>query len=76
MPRAKVTLEQVAALEGPAVPVQMAAALFGVSAKAMTKAGKAGTLGLPFFFTGNRLMISKLAILDYCGYKGGVEHDA
>lgn len=32
---------------------------------------KAGRLNIPYFFSGNRLHISKAGLLEFLGYKGG-----
>lgn len=63
------TLEELAAIPGNSVGTKIASEILGTSQWGLTQAAKNGRLGLPFVFSGNRLKISKAALLDYCGYK-------
>lgn len=63
------TLEELAAMPGNSVGTKEAAYFLGTSRWGITLAAKQGQLGLPFVFSGNRLKISKAALLEYCGYK-------
>ena len=63
------TLKELAELPGNSVGTKIASEFLGTSQWGLTMAAKTGHLGLPFVFTGNRLKISKAAILEFCGYK-------
>lgn len=63
------TLKELAELPGNSVGTKEAAYFLGTSRWGLTLAAKQGQLGLPFVFSGNRLKISKTALLEYCGYK-------
>lgn len=63
------TLEQLAAYPSETVCPQIAARFLGASPYGLNVAAKAGTLGLPHFFSGNRLRISKRAVLEFCGWR-------
>lgn len=63
------TLDEFAALPGNSVGTKEAAEILGCDRYALNVAAKQGMLGLPHFFSGNRLKISKAAILAYCGRK-------
>ena len=63
------TAQELAALPGNSVGTKEAAEVLGCSRWGITLAAKQGQLGLPFFFSGNRLKISKAALLEYLGYK-------
>lgn len=63
------TLEELAAMPGNSVGTRIASEFLGVSQWGLSLAAKQGQLGLPYVFSGNRLKISKAAILEYCGYK-------
>ena len=63
------TAEELAALPGNSVGTKEAAAVLGCSRWGLSLAAKQGQLGLPFVFSGNRLKISKAALLEYLGYK-------
>lgn len=65
------TLEELAALPSPGVVPRVATKFLGGSAYGLNIAARHGQLKLPHFFSGNRLYISKAAILEYCGYNGG-----
>lgn len=69
MEAVKMTLEELAAMPGNSVGTKEASYFLGVSRWGLTLAAKQGQLGLPFVFSGNRLKISKTALLEYCGYK-------
>ena len=74
------TPQELAAIPGKSVGTKEAAAILGVSRWGLTLAAKQGQLGLPYAFSGNRLKISKAALLAYCGYHpeaqdGGQESD-
>jgi excisionase family DNA binding protein len=68
------TLQELAALPGNTVGTKEAAEILGCSRWGLSLAAKQGQLGLPFVFSGNRLKISKAALLEYCGWKGE-EHE-
>ena len=63
------TIEELAALPGPSVGTRIAAKFLNTTQWGLSCAAKDGTLGLPYFFSGNRLHISKAALLEYLGYK-------
>lgn len=63
------TAQELAALPGNSVGTKEAAEVLGCSRWGITLAAKQGQLGLPFAFSGNRLKISKAALLEYMGYK-------
>ena len=63
------TAQELAALPGNSVGTKEAAEVLGCSRWGITLAAKQGQLGLPFFFSGNRLKISKAALLEYLRYK-------
>lgn len=63
------TLKELAAMPGNSVGTKIAAHFLGTSQWGLSLAAKEGKLGLPYVFSGNRLKISKAALLDYCGYK-------
>lgn len=69
------TPQELAALPGNSVGTKEAAAILGVSRWGLTLAAKQGQLGLPFVFSGNRLKISKAALLAYCGYHPEAQND-
>lgn len=62
------TLEELAALPGNSVGTKEAAEVLGCSRWGLSLAAKQGNLGLPYAFSGNRLKISKAALLEYCRY--------
>lgn len=62
------TLEELAALPGNSVGTKEAAEVLGCSRWGLSLAAKQGNLGLPYAFSGNRLKISKMALLEYCRY--------
>ena len=70
----RMTLQELAALPGNTVGTKEAAEILGCSRWGLSLAAKQGQLGLPFVFSGNRLKISKAALLEYCGWKGE-EHE-
>ncbi|MBE5807010.1 MAG: helix-turn-helix domain-containing protein [Clostridiales bacterium] len=67
---ARMSVEELAALPGVAVGTKEAAAVLGCDRYSLTIAAKCGMLGLPHFFSGNRLKISKAALLEFCGAHG------
>ena len=69
MTRDITTLEELAALPEAAVSPRVAARFLGGSQYGLNVAARNGQLGLPHYFSGNRLKISKAAILDFCGYR-------
>ena len=69
MDQINMTLEELAAMPGNSVGTKIAAHFLGTSRWGLSLAAKEGKLGLPFVFSGNRLKISKAALLEYCGYK-------
>lgn len=70
------TLDELAALPGNSVGTRIASKFLGVSQWGLSLAAKEGKLGLPYVFSGNRLHISKAALLEYCGYKPQAEKSA
>ena len=66
------TLEELAMRPGPTVGTKEAAEILGVARYGLNLAAKEGNLGLPYVFSGNRLKISKAALLEYCGWKGDI----
>ena len=64
----RMTVEELAALPGVSVGTKEAAAVLGCDRYSLNIAAKQGTLNLPHVFVGNRLKISKAALLEYCGY--------
>lgn len=65
---ATMTVEELAALPGVHVGTKEAAAVLGCDRYSLNIAAKQGTLNIPHMFVGNRLKISKAALLEYCGY--------
>ena len=65
---ATMTVEELAALPGVHVGTKEAAAVLGCDRYSLNIAAKQGTLNIPHLFVGNRLKISKAALLEYCGY--------
>ena len=63
------TIEELAAIPGNSVGTKEAAEVLGCTRWGITLAAKQGQLGLPYAFSGNRLKISKAALLEYMGYK-------
>ncbi len=66
--KATMTLEELAALPGVHVGTKEAAAVLGCDRYSLNIAAKQGTLNIAHTFVGNRLKISKAALLEYCGY--------
>lgn len=62
------TAQELAALPGNSVGTKEAAEILGVSRWGLSLAAKEGRLGLPYVFSGNRLKISKAALLEYIGW--------
>lgn len=69
------TVQELAALPGNSVGTKEAAEILGCSRWGLTLAAKQGQLGLPYAFSGNRLKISKAALLEYLGYKPEKEEE-
>ena len=67
MGKTYMTVEELAALPGVHVGTKEAAVL-GCDRYSLNIAAKQGTLNIPHMFVGNRLKISKAALLEYCGY--------
>ena len=63
------TLKELAALPGYSVGTKIAAQFLGTSQWGLTLAAKAGDLGLPYVFSGNRLKNSKAALLEFKGHQ-------
>lgn len=72
----RVTLQELAKMPGNSVGTKIASEFLGTSQWGLTLAAKDGKLGLPYVFSGNRLKISKAAILEFCGYVPPREGDA
>lgn len=70
--RATMTIEEFAALPGPTVGTKEVSAVLGCDRYSLNIAAKEGKLGLPYVFSGNRLKISKAAVLALCGYTEAV----
>ncbi len=64
----KMTVEELAALPGVHVGTKEAAAVLGCDRYSLNISAKQGTLKIAHTFVGNRLKISKAALLEYCGY--------
>lgn len=62
------TVEELAAMPGVHVGTKEAAAVLGCDRYSLNIAAKQGTLNIAHTFVGNRLKISKVALLEYCGY--------
>ncbi len=62
------TAQELAALPGNSVGTKEASEILGVSRWGLSLAAKEGRLGLPYVFSGNRLKISKAALLEYIGW--------
>ena len=69
------TLDEVAASPKATVGTKTAAEILGCDRYSLTIAAKQGTLNAEYFFSGNRLHISKAWLLHFCGYPG-YEHYA
>ena len=65
----KMTLDELAALPGVQVGTKEAAAVLGCDRYSLNISAKQGTLKIAHTFVGNRLKISKAALLEYCGYR-------
>ena len=64
------TLDELAAWPKETVGSKEAAQILGCDRYAMNIAAKQGTLNAEYFFSGNRLKISKAWLLHFCGYPG------
>lgn len=64
----RMTVEELAALPGVHVGTKEAAAVLGCDRYSLNIAAKQGMLKIAHTFVGNRLKISKAALLEYCGY--------
>lgn len=60
------TLDELKAMPGYTVGTKEASAVLGCDRYALNIAAKQGTLALPHFFSGNRLKISKEALINFC----------
>lgn len=70
----RMTVRELAALPGTTVGSKEAAAVLGCDRYALNIAAKQGTLhSLQYFFSGNRLKISKASLLKFCGVVDGEE---
>lgn len=63
------TIQEFAALPGMWVGTKEVSDLLKTDRYGLNIAAKAGNLGFEFFFSGNRLKISKASVLKFCGWK-------
>lgn len=63
-------LAELAARDTTTVSSTEAARILGCDPWGLVLAAKNSTLPIPHFFSGNRLKISKAALLEFCGWKG------
>lgn len=63
------TLEEFAAIPKMFVGTKEVAELLGTSRWGLSLAAKDGKLSFDYFFSGNRLKISKASVLKFCGYE-------
>lgn len=63
-------LAELAARDTTTVSSTEAARILGCDQWGLVLAAKNGTLPIPHFFSGNRLKISKAALLEFCGWRG------
>ena len=63
-------LAELAASDATTVPSSVAARILGCDQWGLVVSAKNGHLPIPHFFSGNRLKISKAALLEFCGWKG------
>lgn len=64
------TLDELAAYPKASVGSKVAAEILGCDRYSLNIAAKQGTLNADYFFSGNRLHISKAWLLGFCGYPG------
>lgn len=64
------TLDELAAWPKATVGSKEAAQILGCDRYSLNIAAKQGTLNAEYFFSGNRLHISKAWLLHFCGYPG------
>lgn len=68
----RLTAEELAAIPGDYVGTKEASDFLGCDRYSLNISAKAGTLGIKFYFAGNRLKISKRSLLENAGYISGV----
>lgn len=68
------TLTELARLPRNTIPPRIAAEFLECQPYALNVAARMGRLALAHYFSGNRLHISKVAILEYCGYTGPITY--
>ena len=64
------TLDELAAYPKATVGSKIASEILGCDRYSLNIAAKNGTLNADYFFSGNRLHISKAWLLHFCGYPG------
>lgn len=64
------TIQEFAALPGMWVGTKEVSDLLKTDRYGLNLAAKAGNLGFEYFFSGNRLKISKASVLKFCEYQG------
>lgn len=64
------TLDELANWPKAGVSTRIAAEILGCDRYSLNIAAKQGTLNADYFFSGNRLYISKAWLLSFCGYPG------
>lgn len=64
------TIQEFAALPGMWVGTKEVSDLLNTDRYGLNLAAKAGKLGFEYFFSGNRLKISKASVLKFCGVDG------
>lgn len=64
------TLDELAAYPKATVGTKIASEILGCDRYSLNIAAKQGTLNAEYFFSGNRLHISKAWLLHFCGYPG------
>lgn len=62
------TIDELAAYPKATVGTKIAAEFLGCDRYALNIAAKQNRLNIPFFFSGNRLHISRTGLLDFLGY--------
>ena len=67
----RMSAEELAKIPGDYVGTKEASAFLGCDRYSLNISAKAGMLGIPFFFAGNRLKISKRGLLENAGYISG-----
>lgn len=67
----RMSAEELAAIPGDYVGTKEASAFLGCDRYSLNISAKAGTLGIKYYFAGNRLKISKRSLLENAGYISG-----